>query len=287
MTKRNLILSGLISASCIAFPNASQALSLTLAPTDFQLSTQTPSGVIDTAASINGTLNTSLLENGTNRTQAQQIGNGGFSTNGSASGSVFTGTNGSGPTFLSIGGLGTQTIGSSLGDNNSRAITTNGFQLDQASISNGLRVTFNYVFAGYIGKNKNSQFDVQLSSDSAGTTNLLDFITTVTLTNATAPVGQGTFQSSSGTGVTGTISSADLATLGYALNQTVYFSINVNEPSSSPTTNTVAGFQQIVVSNATPVPFDFDPSTSVLILGAGFGLNKFRMRLKAKKESKV
>jgi hypothetical protein len=277
MIKRNSILAGFISATCIVFPSASYSFSLSLAPTDFARDVSTGSGTVDTASAIGGALNNSTLENGVTRIRANQTGNGGF-------GNFFT----SG-TFLSLGGTGTTTIGSSPKLNNTRANSI-GFLIDQDTIDKGLQVTFSYIFAGYIGNGATSSFDVQLlDTDSVGTSaNSTNFITAVTLTNTIQPTsGSGTFLSSSGTGVTGIIDSATLLGAGYSAGSTLYLSLNVNEPSSSNSTNTVAGFQQISVSTVVPVPFEFDPSAGLLLLGAGFGLNKFRKSLKSKKSYQV
>lgn len=267
----SLFIAGAISSSAVVLPQVSLALGLTpLNVADFTLDGSTPTGIIDVAASPIGTLDTTAFD-AVDRTQAAQAGLGGFNN-------FFTTGD-----FLAVGGLGTQTIGSSTRGANTR-VNSLGFTLSAGDFTEDLLITFDFAFAGYIGRLATSQFNVQLFDG----TNTIDFIAPVQLNNnAGQPSAtNGRFRQTATTSVAGIIAAADLQAVFSSTPGTYFVSINVDEPSSSTTTNTVAGFQNISIQSV-PVPFDFEPSLGIGLLGLGFGLNKVRKNLKAKKNTEV
>ncbi|MFN9868839.1 MAG: hypothetical protein ACK568_17640 [Pseudanabaena sp.] len=264
---KSLFIAGTISSLAAVLPQVSFAIGLTpINVSDFTLDTTTPSGVFDNAASPTGLLNTTLFDT-SDRNQAGQDGFGGFNN------FFITGN------FLAVGGLGTQTIGSSSRGNNTR-VNSQSFTLSAGDLTQDLSIKFDYIFAGYIGRNAASNFNVQLSDGSI----VVDFITPITQTKTTQQtILNGKNQNVSERNVTGVILAADLQAA-FSGGGNLFVSINVDEPSSSTTTNTVAGFQNISVQS---IPFDFDPSLGIGLLGLGFGLNKLRKNLKAKKNTEI
>ena len=266
---KSLFIAGTISSLAAVLPQVSFAIGLTpINVSDFTLDTTTSLGVFDKAASPTELLDTTLFDT-SDKDKAGQDGFGGFNN------FFITGN------FLAVGGLGTQTIGSSSRGNNTR-VNSQSFTLSAGDLTQDLSIKFDYIFAGYIGRNAASNFNVQLSDGST----VVDFITPITLTNPTSnqPTNlNGKFQNVSERNVTGVILAADLQAA-FSGGGNLFVSINVDEPSSSTTTNTVAGFQNISVQS---IPFDFDPSLGIGLLGLGFGLNKLRKNLKAKKNTEI
>jgi len=269
---RSLAIAGVTSILFLSSVGSSNAIGLTiLSPSNFTLDTSTPSGVFDPAASPIGNLDTIFFDT-TDRTQAAQALLGGFED-------FFTTGN-----FLAVGGLGTQAIGSSTRAINTR-VNSIGFTLSTGDFTQDLLITFDFAFAGYLGRNAKSLFSVQLSDGSVA----VDFIVPIELNNgvdngAGQPIlANGKFQSAFSTNATGIITAADLQA-NFTAGNTFFVSINLNEDSSRPTSNTAAGFQNISVES---IPFDFEPSLGIGLLGLGFGLNKVRKNWKAKKSIEV
>ena len=268
--KRNLILAGIISASCVAFPSASHALFFSLTPSDFSVTAGAGSNNADPLQLLNTTTGPAV---GTLVNSGLQANTGGFN-------GFFNST------YLSIGATSNQTIGSSLRQVNSTATST-AFALDAAALANGLTIQFNYTFAGYVGT-QTPTFDVSLVNTGLFLFQAFPGANGVTLSDTgTASAGKFNRDPNSGL-VTTTIDAATLASLGATATGGYDITISLTEPAGSASTDAAAGFNAIRVADAASIPFDFDPSAGVLLLGAGFGLNKLRKNLQAKKsEPKV
>ena len=233
------------AASLFLAATSSHALSVNLAPTDFSLSSDTPSGQANAVGASNA-IN-------------QAIGPNGFSN--ISAGDVFSSD------FLLLGATtsATDILSDGVNSNNSSAESTI-FPISATDVSDGIVINFKWAFNGNAtgGFSDSDTYFVRLQNDDVAS----QFVDAI---GKTAPGEYG-----SGT------ESVNINTTGLTAGN-YYLQITLNENVNS--NSSAAGFNQITLENpSVSVPFEFSPSLGLMIMGGIFITTRYAKSRKAKQD---